>query len=471
MLQKQRNIMTKIFVLIIASILLLAMLVGCGDNVEPIRVYITTTPAANTMQENEDTTILTTARQGVSEPEIITSTDEQSSVSSSARQALTATPAPTEEVSLFELAPDSDELPVLQQSRMGIQIHPKIEQQTWELYLGEGQRLGMDWIKIQIPWRELEPQPGQFSEWFTIYVNRVVSANVNGFNVLISVVDAPLWARPTNARPDFQGPPADPQTLANFLTQFLDATKPQDNRVAAVEVWNEPNLRDREWDAVEMSGAVYFRYLEVAYNAIKAVDDDIIVISAGLAPVGDVPGAVSDRRFLQQMYDAGLAQYPDIRIGVHPYGWANAPDERCCLEDRAWGNAPVFFYQDTLFDYIDIMQRNGHDSALWITEFGWGTYDAIGANGEDIRPVPVEAPWFESVTPTEQAEYTMRAFELAQQAPLSDWVEVSILWNLNFATLPGAVENRLEQAGYSVLDASSDLRLIYFYLIKSERVP
>lgn len=447
---------------------------ACGREQEPIRVLITTTP-------DTELSPITRAQQ---ESQLVSThniNDITATLLPESTEVAQATPLPSPEpiqtsvtqdpVSLFELAPGPEELPVLQQSRMGIQIHPKIEQQTWEAYLGAGQQLGMDWIKIQVPWKELEPQQGQFSEWFGIYVNRVVSANVNGFNVIISVVDAPLWARPANARPEFQGPPADPQTLATFLTQFLQATKPADNRIAAVEVWNEPNLRDREWDAVEMSGASYMQYLIPAYNAIKAVDPNIVVITAGLAPVGDVDGAMSDRQFLQQMYDAGLAQYADIRIGVHPYGWANAPDERCCFEDRAWGNNRVFFYQDTLYDYIDIMQRNGHNSRLWITEFGWGTYDAIGPNGEDVRPVPAEAPWFETVTPIEQAEYTMRAFELAQQQPLSDWVEVSILWNLNFATLPGAVDNRLEQAGYSVLDAGAELRLIYFYLVKSNRVP
>ncbi|PJF41778.1 MAG: hypothetical protein CUN55_11495 [Phototrophicales bacterium] len=444
-------------------------LVACGNEPETIKVYITTTPEQVSSEQSMNKTV---DYQRATQPTITrrhTSTPTQTA-SPTATNTPTVTPSftPSSEPSLLDFVPPADQLPTLRRSAMGIQVHPNIVEEEWRFLLGEAQRLGFGWIKMQIPWDLLEPQPGQYDPLFYTYVIRVQDAHVNGFQVLLSFVDAPQWARPAEAREGFKGPPADPQQLANFITAFLNETKPQDRRVAAVEIWNEPNLRDREWDGVPLDGGTYMRYFAAGYNAVKAIDPSIIVITAGLAPVGDLDGAVSDRRFLQQMYDAGLAQY-DAKIGVHPYGWGNAPDERCCIEDRPWGNNPVFFFQDTLYDYIDIIQRNGHNTQLWITEFGWGTYQGVGENGEDISPPPAGAEFFDLITPQEQAEYTLRAFEIVQQPPLSDWIGVSILWNLNFATLPFVVEQRQEQAGYSLYDASGNPRLVYFYLLVSRR--
>jgi hypothetical protein len=212
-------------------------------------------------------------------------------------------------------------------------------------------------------------------------------------------------------------------------------------------------------------------YFRAAYNAIREVAPNITVVTAGLAPVGDVSGAVSDRRFLQQMYDAGLAQFPDVKVGVHPYGWGNPPDERCCgsPSPRGWADNRVFFFQDTLYDYIEIMQRNNHASKLWNTEFGWGTYRGVGPGGADL-PAPAAVGQFELVDSKQQAEYSLRAFALLQQPPLSDWVEVSFLWNLNFALIGDILTAPQEQMGYSLLDASGYPRLIYRYFQVARKI-
>ncbi len=451
-------------------IVICGLLMACGQQPETIKIYITTTPSqsgAAAALISEDASSQPVAYQRTQLPR----TTATATITPSPTASLTPSPTVTDtpEPSPFDLVPPADQLPQLRRSTMGVQIHPNIVEAEWRFLLGESQKLGFGWVKLQVPWNLLEPQPGQYDPLFYTYVLRVQDANVNGFQVLLSFVDAPQWARPASAREGFNGPPADPQHLANFITTFLNETKPQDRRVAAVEIWNEPNLRDREWDGVPLDGSTYMRYFIAGYNAIKAIDPSIIVVTAGLAPVGDLDGAVSDRRFLQQMYDAGLAQY-DAKIGVHPYGWGNSPDERCCIEGRSWGDNPVFFYQDTLYDYIDIIQRNGHNTQVWNTEFGWGTYQGVGVEGADVAPPPAGAEFFSLISLEQQAVYALRAIELAQQPPLSDWVGLSVLWNLNFATLPFVVEQRQEQAGYSLLDASGNPRLLYYYLLVSRRL-
>jgi hypothetical protein len=461
-----------------------------GDEPTPILVYVTTTPdnrptltaqqVVDTKPESE-----TTDNAGNSERALAFPGPSRTPAVTST---LTATPSPTPTniptvvpvlptnvpppaAPVTPNVPPPEQLPILTSSRMGVQMHPFLDQAGWEYSLGLAHLLNVKWVKIQIKWDELESQPGQYSEFFTIYAQRVQLANVNGFRVLLSFVDAPDWARPAGFRPEVEGPPADPQHLANFIQQFIIATKPQDHRIAAIEVWNEPNVRDSEWDGMPLDGATYMQYFRVAYDAIKAVDPSIVVVTAGLAPVGDLEGAVSDRRYLQQMYDAGLASFADVKIGVHPYGWGNPPDERCCTTTRAWANNPVFFFLNTLEDYIAIAQRNGHNTLLWVTEFGWGTYKGVGPGGMDVDALPANAEFFALVSAQQQAEYTVRAFEIMQQAPLGDAVEIAFLWNLNFAALPGATDQRLEQAGYSLIDASGNLRLVFHYLLATRRTP
>lgn len=459
-------------------IIALALLAACGQESNTIKVYITTTPNQSNAVASDQTVDLnyqrtpkprSTESAATTTPSLTeTTVSPTTTPSPTATATATNTNTPEPPPSPLEFVPPPEELPQLQQSRMGIQIHPNISEEDWRFMIGEAQKLQFGWIKMQVPWNLLEPRPGQYDPLFYAYALRVQDANVNGFQVLLSFVDAPQWARPAGAREGFNGPPADPQTLANFITAFMNETKPQDRRVAAVEIWNEPNLRDREWDGASLDGGTYMQYFAAGYNAVKAIDPSITVITAGLAPVGDLDGAVSDRRFLQQMYDAGLAQY-DAQIGIHPYGWGNAPDERCCIEGRGWGDNPVFFFQDTIYAYIDIIQRNNDDAKLWITEFGWGTYKGVGINGADVAPPPAGAEFFDLISLEQQAQYTLRAFELVQQSPLSDWVSVSFLWNLNFAALPFVVEQRQEQAGYSLLDASTQPRLVYWYLLVSRR--
>jgi hypothetical protein len=165
------------------------------------------------------------------------------------------------------------------------------------------------------------------------------------------------------------------------------------------------------------------------------------IITAGLAPTGNNPGSVDDREFLRQMYAAGLANYPDVLIGIHPYSWANSPDAVCC-GTRGWDDDPHFFFADTLREYRSIIAAAGHNTRMWITEVGYATWD-----GFPNQPPP-GSEWMRFNTMWDQANYTLRMVELAQT---SGDIENVILWNLNFAVLSGLVENADERIAYSMI--------------------
>lgn len=352
-----------------------------------------------------------------------------------------ATPALTPSPSETPSGPRPTALPALDPARMGIQLDPTLDQQDWNQAVADIQRLGVKWLKVQVAWKSLQPNgPDEVSEDFRRLEIYLETAFNSGLDIMVSIAKAPNWARAADQNED--GPPDNPQALADFISLML---REFGTSLDAIEVWNEPNLA-REWrGALPFTGAGYMRLFEPSYRAIRAFSPTLTVITAGLAPTDDNPsvGSRNDRSFLSEMYAAGLAQYADIGVGIHPYGWGNAPDATCCdlNPEPGWDDDPHFFFLDNVNDFRAIMVNNGHGGArLWATEFGWASWDAF--------PGAAPEQWMTYVNECEQGQYIVRAFEMAQGW---DYMGPMILWNLNFALLTGMVENRDERAAYSLL--------------------
>lgn len=344
--------------------------------------------------------------------------------------------------------------PGLDPARIGIQIHPQITQDEWREMLYWAGELNVGWIKVQFPWDEMEPDgPGSQSEYWRRLELYMQDALSRDFRVMVSIVKAPDWARPTNEE---NGPPNDPQLLSDFISHILDRFGPA---ISAIEVWNEPNL-SREWTGAPINGQEYMRLFDAAYQTITGWSQQtahpITVVTAGLAPTGTSDWSLDDRVFLQQMYQAGLANYAGIAVGIHPYGWGNAPGERCCnnVDGRGWDDDPHFFYLDTIEAYRNIMVQYGDaNTELWSTEFGWATYDGFG-----VEP---PQPFFSYVTEQLQAQYTIEAIDIVQNSDSYNYIGTMILWNLNFGTIDGATARQEEQAGYSLLRPDLSRRPVY----------
>lgn len=332
-------------------------------------------------------------------------------------------------------------IPTLDTSVMGIQLYYNVDIDFWWQLLQRTRPLGTEWIKVQADWSFLQPSPtlpDQSDVAFSLFRSHIQRAHNEGFKVLVSVAKAPAWAR-NSATED--GPPTNPQDLVTFVDFLLQNIG---NEIDAIEIWNEPNLR-REWNGgLDFSGAGYMQLFDPVYQTVRARYPEMPIITAGLAPTGNSGGSINDRTYLQQMYSAGLATrgYTNLAIGAHPYGWGNPPDARCCnaVAGRGWDDNSQFFFIETLEAYYDIMARNGHgDLQMWVTEFGWPTWAGF----------PVEPPeeWMTYISPNQQAEYTIRAFEIGQSL---DYVGPMFLWNLNFAN-ETLIEQRNEMAGFSLL--------------------
>jgi len=353
-------------------------------------------------------------------------------------------------------------LPTFTADLMGIQINPNMSVDGFETMLWLAKRLGVKWVKLQFAWDILEPQQGTFSQTFYSYRVFVQRANQEGFKVMISVAKAPDWAR---ASLDEDGPPRNPADLASFLTRMMSEVRVDlygNSYFAAIEVWNEPNLR-REWNGATLSGAEYMRLFDAAYNGIRAGEGgaSVTVVTAGLAPTGinDGASAIDDREFLRQMYAAGLNNpaYQNIAIGVHPYGAANPPDARWCGQEACgapgYNNHPSWFFLNTIEDYRAIMEQNGDAGRqLWATEFGWGTYEGFTTLEGDPAPPPDNPPYLQWLDQQTQAHYIIRAFEIAQSKP---YMGPMILWNLNYSNQE-LIDARDPRAAYALLRGGED---------------
>jgi polysaccharide biosynthesis protein PslG len=274
------------------------------------------------------------------------------------------------------------------------------------------QAMGFNWVKQKFAWRDIEDQvKGEYNWYRADYVVDAVEAA--GLKLLVRIDRQPYWS--VSTLPDVEitenQPPVDFQDFADFCAALAGRYK---GRIAAYQVWNEPNLR-REWGEKAPDPVAYSRLLQLCYQAIKAADPAAIVISAGLAPTGDPPPvAMPDTDFLQAMYDAGAGAYFDV-LGVNAPGYKAppevSPDEAAISIEYGGGR---WFTFRRVEDLRAIMVANGDATKqVAILEMGWTT-DQVNAS----------YAWH-AVSEQEQADYLVRAYQYAA-AHWQPWIGLMV---------------------------------------------
>lgn len=342
--------------------------------------------------------------------------------------------------------------PPLNRDDIGLQIY--LHRQDVRDLLRHLEALDVGWVKVQVSWKLHEPRPGEYDEELFSELDRLVGgANGQGIKVLLSVSKAPEWSRATT---EMDGPPVDYGRFEAFM-RYL-ATR-YTGRVAAYELWNEPNLQ-REWNGSPLSAADFVELMRRGVAGVRAADPAALLISGAPAPTGinDGINAIDDRVYFRAALAAGMAGLVD-GAGVHPYGWANPPDSRAADATQAsssHNNHPSFFFADTLEDYhMMLVAAGAGDLKLWPTEFGWGTFDGLRTDEGQPAAPPPGSKFMADNSEWEQAIYTLRAFEMAHERP---WVGPMFLWNLNFTAALGP---EFQEVGYSLLRFDGSRRPVY----------
>ncbi len=394
---------------------------ACQRNeIDETRLNPTGEPALSSVETESPPTL---TRQPKSEPAVTSDLGEieqppSPTLTTAPTDLPTGTPAPTDTITstpepTSTPVPDFPlyEGPALNRSELGTQIH--LHREDLDALIEHMRVLGVGWVKVQVSWKIYQPEAGRYDDFRLDELDRLVeAAAANDIQVMLGVAKAPEWSRPTT---DQDGPPSD---FGNFQAFMNFLAGRYQGRVAAYELWNEPNLQ-REWTGFPLDAVSLVELLRAGAAGVRAADPEAVLISAAPATTGINDGvtAIDDRVFLQQMVAAGLPGVVDA-IGAHPYGWANPPDSTASSPDPAvpsHNNHPSFFYLDTLQDYRAILDRAGYpDKPIWVTEFGWGSYDGMGV------PAPEGVAYMSNVNEWQQATYTLRAYEMAHER---DWVD------------------------------------------------
>ncbi|MCA0454951.1 MAG: hypothetical protein LCI00_13345 [Chloroflexi bacterium] len=256
---------------------------------------------------------------------------------------------------------------------------------------------GMTWLKLQIRWDGSSPASAVQSQ--------LTSARNGGFKVLLSVVG------------DLNQLGAD---RAGYITRFatyvagIAALGPD-----AIEVWNEPNI-DREWPRGQISGGNYAQMLIESYNAIKAANPAVMVISGAPAPTGYFGGRCAaegcdDNIFITQMQQAGAANAMDC-VGMH-YNDGIVPPDRTSGDPRGSSDHYSRYFKTLIALYAGVFPGK----PVCFTELGYLTSQGYGA-------LPAGFEWAANTTIQNQAEWQAGAARIAKAGTQ---VRLIIVWNLD----------------------------------------
>ncbi len=204
--------------------------------------------------------------------------------------------------------------------------------------------------------------------------------------------------------------------------------------VEAYELCNEPNT-DRFWNGDPPDPAHYTQMLQIAYERIKAVDREAIVVSAGLAPVGRIQGtcngwegnncsAMDEREYARQMLQLGAGDYFDA-FGYHPYGFAYKPE----IDPRTVSNGFAFRGTEVMHEILE--EHDLSHKQIWATEFNWvrDWREEGGMPEWCLGDYERQFGWME-VSEVQQANYITRAFQYADDN--WPWMGAMFVWNLDW---------------------------------------
>jgi hypothetical protein len=281
--------------------------------------------------------------------------------------------------------------------------------------------LEVDWAGIASapPANALDPNDPAYRWLSTDTAVRALTSA--GLSVALMVTDAPRWAegagRPSSATPGSWKPDATAYgRFATAIAARYSGTLPDPAapaiplpRVRYFQAWGEPNLtvhlapqwtrHRRSW--LPASPAIYRRLLNAFYAGIKRAHADNVVITAGTAPFGDVPGKqrMPPATFVRELLCLhGVALHPercpnpahfDV-LAHHPYE-VGAPTTKALGTDDV--TAPDLA---KLTRPVRVAVKLGRalprkSKRLWVTEF---SYDSNPPNPQAVSQA-TQARWLE----------------------------------------------------------------------------
>jgi hypothetical protein len=308
---------------------------------------------------------------------------------------------------------------------------------------------GVQWTREELPWDLIEPSNGQFSSsaiaW---YDDTLRLAADKGFGIVGMLLTTPAWARDGACRSSYWCPPANVHEYAEFAAWMVERydgdgynDSPGSPRIAAWEIWNEPN-DTALWPNISSDPHArkrrYGDMLVAAYQSIKAADPSALVLIGGVFIYdGSCAGGICDGFNFLNAPGGVFQQVPAARhafdvFSIHPYIPTDRPDapaipkvitvEGRIRNSRDWLNHPAI---------------GRPDAPIWVTEIGWCT---AGNCPGGVR-----------VSEDQQASFLTRAMVIAQQNGVqhTNWFQFEDAFNDSNREWAGAaIVQNYNGAGY-----------------------
>ena len=283
---------------------------------------------------------------------------------------------------------------------------------------------GANTVRIDLGWSTLEQEgKGARTDWYVEKADLFFAhARARGLRAIATFWSTPCWASsaPEELKQGCEGawwdrgvttyPPSDPGDLADAAAW---AAERWGDDMAAIEIWNEPNLR-QFFNSADPAGD-YASILKAAYARIKQVQPGLPVLGPAMV--------MSDGPFLEAFYAEGAAGHFD-GLSLRPFNQGRDPYDS---SPQAAGRK--YSYLLGVPWVREIMVAHGDaDKRMWFTELGFSSC-APGTN-----------PW--CITEELQARYVADALRIVRDR--WDFVESVSVYNLrNKGTNPTDRETQM----------------------------
>ncbi len=270
--------------------------------------------------------------------------------------------------------------------------------------------LGAEWVRIDLPWKEVMPSPGVYN--WSNFDNTVRVTEAMGLHILPILGYAPSWTTPTNAA-----------GYAEFVAAAVARYGPGTTaNLQWFELWNEPYF-SYAWSNKMPEPEAYARDVVAASEAAKRISPTAKFLIAGEYADGEQTGGTSqwETAWNTDMFlaEPNLGKWVD-GVAVHPYG-----------DDPSMPVASPGAFRDASggwsFQRIDSIHEqftsHGVNVPFWITEVGWSTREMSEAQQahdyEDLITQVKLRPWVRAMFP-----YCLREF---QEHPESNESQTGLL--------------------------------------------
>ncbi len=273
--------------------------------------------------------------------------------------------------------------------------------------------VGFTLVRQHFYWKDIEPRQGEFQwdRW-----DRIVARTKEYGLGLVAVIDTtPVWARDLGEADLDYAPPIppknpEPSTRTDDYARFVATFTRRYDRITFIQIWDNPNVHPF-WGRHNADPFEYTALLRSGAIAARAANPNVKIISAGLAPSGELIRGhpdYSDVLFLREMYETGARDYMDI-VGIKPYGMWSGPDDRRADKD-------IFNFSRAIVLRDEMIAHGDATKPMWAVEFGWNTLP------KDWRGT--RSPWG---TDTEQVQSVRLAAAIQRAKAEWAWMDAMIL--------------------------------------------